>query len=65
MQIDPGGWLDADAGFIGEISYVLDRLNFEQQIVRMIPKADNTFKHKNQSNAINNTARAIQLKRYV
>ena len=37
------------------MNYVLDRLDFEEKIVRMIPKAENTSKHKDQSNAINNT----------
>ena len=30
----------------------------------MIPKAENTFEHKDQSDTINNTAKAMQLKRY-
>ena len=47
--------MDAGARFIGEINYVLDRSDFEEQIVRMILKVENTFKHKDQSNAINDT----------
>ena len=46
------------------MNYVLDRLDFEEQIVRMIPKAENTFEHKDQSNRINDTARAIRSKQY-
>ena len=64
MQIDPGGWLDAGAWFIGKMNYVLDRSDFKEQIVKMIPKAKNIFKHKDQNNTINNTARAIWSKRY-
>ena len=45
MQIDPDGWLDAGAWFIQEMNYVLDRLDFEEQIVKTIPK-ENTSKHK-------------------
>ena len=51
MHIDLNGWLDAGAWLIGKINYVLDRLYFEEQIVKTIPKAENTFKHKyDQSN---------------
>ena len=52
------------------MNYVLDCLDFEEQIVRMIPKAKNTSEHQdqsdqsNQSNANNNTARAIRPKQY-
>ena len=45
----------------------MDRSQFEEQIVRTISKAENTFEQKNQSNqsdAINDTARAIRSKRY-
>ena len=45
------------------MNYVLDRSDFEEQIVRMILKAENTSEHQNQSNTINdttsNTVRAI------
>ena len=50
------------------MNYVLDCSNFEEHIVRTIPKAENTSEHKyNQSNTINNTAKARrleQLKQY-
>ena len=65
--MDPGVGLDASAWFIGKINYVLDRSDFKEQMVRMIPKAENTSEHKDQSdqsNAINNmtsnTVRAIK-----
>ena len=51
---------DAGAWFIREINYVLDRLDFEKQIVRMIPKAENNSEHKNQSNTTSNTVRVIK-----
>ena len=52
---------DTGAWFIGKINYVLDRLDFEEQIVRMIPKTENTSKHNyNQNNTINNMVRAIK-----
>ena len=44
-QIDPDGWLDADAWFIKEMNYVLDRSDFEEQIVKTILK-ENIFEHK-------------------
>ena len=28
------------------MNYILDRLDFKEQIVRMIPKAENNSKHK-------------------
>ena len=46
------------------MNYVLERSDFEKQIVRMIPKAENNSEHKNQSNTINDTARAMQSKQY-
>ena len=49
------------------MNYVLDRLHFEEQIVRMIPKVENISEYINQTDTINNTARAMQserLKRY-
>ena len=45
---------------MGEMNYVLDRLDFEEQIVRMIPKAENTSEQKNQSDTTSNTVRAIK-----
>ena len=50
---------------MGEINYVLNRLDFKKQIVRIIPKAENTFEHKDQSDTINDTARAMQSKQYI
>ena len=55
-----------------EMNYVLDRLDFKKEIVRTIPKAENTSKYKdnqqygqsNQSDTINNTARTMQSKQY-
>ena len=50
--------MDAAVWFIGEMNYVLDRPDIEEQIVGMIPKADNTSEHKDQSDqsdAINDT----------
>ena len=47
------------------MNYVLDRLDFKKQIVRIIPKVENISKHKyNQTNIINNTAKVIQSKQY-
>ena len=37
------------------MNYVLDRSDFEEQIVRMIPKVENTSEHQDQSDAINDT----------
>ena len=37
--------MDAGAWFIGEMNYILDRLDFEKQIVKTIPK-ENISKHK-------------------
>ena len=63
--MDPDGWLDVSAWFIREMNSVLGRLQFEEQLMKMIPKAKNTSKHKyNQSSAMNNTAKAIQSKQY-
>ena len=42
------------------MNYVLDHSDFKEQIIRMIPKAENSSKHKNQSNTISNTVRAIK-----
>ena len=38
----------------------MGRSQFEEQIVRMIPKAENTSEHENQSNTTSNTVRAIK-----
>ena len=45
---------------MGEMNYVLDRSGFEEQIVRMIPKAENTSEHENQSNTTSNMVRVIK-----
>ena len=37
------------------MNYVLDRSDFEEQIMRRILKAENTSEHKDQTDAINNT----------
>ena len=42
------------------MNYVLDYSDFEEQIVRMIPKAENTFKHENKSDTTSDTVRAIK-----
>ena len=40
------------------MNYVLDHLDFEEQIVRTIPKAKNTFEHKyDQAECLNITTR--------
>ena len=52
-QMDPAGWSDVNAWFIRAVNSVLGRSQFEEQIVRMIPKTENTSEHKNQSDAIN------------
>ena len=39
----------------------MDRSHFEEQIVRMIPKAENTSKHENQSDTTSDTLRAIKV----
>ena len=45
------------------MNYVLDRPDFKEQIVRMIPKTENTFKHKyNQNDTIRAIRSTIQLK---
>ena len=44
-QRDLDQWLDAGAWFIRKMNYILDRSNFEEQIVKTIPKA-NTSEHK-------------------
>ena len=50
---------------IWKMNYVLDRLDFKEQIVRMIPKAKNTSKHKyNQSNTIRAIQSAIRPEQY-
>ena len=46
------------------MNYILDCLDFEEQIVRIIPKVENTFEHKDQSGTINDTARAMQSMQY-
>ena len=38
----------------------MDRLDFKEQIVRIIPKAENTSGHKNQNNTISNMVKAIK-----
>ena len=38
----------------------MGRLQFEEQIVRMIPKAENTSEHENQSNTTSDTDKAIK-----
>ena len=38
----------------------MSRSQFEEQIVRMIPKAKNTFEHKNQSDTTSDTVRRIK-----
>ena len=44
------------------MNYILDRLDFEEQIVRIIPIVENTSKHNyNESNIIKETARAMWL----
>ena len=48
---------------MSEVNCVLDRSDFEEQMVRIIPKAENTFEYKydqqyvqsDQSNITNNT----------
>ena len=42
------------------MNYVLDRSDFKEQIVRMIPKVENISKHENQSDTTSNTVRAIK-----
>ena len=42
------------------MNYILDCSDFEEQIVRTIPKAENTSKHKNQSETTSDTVRAIK-----
>ena len=59
-QMGPAGWSDVSAWFIRAVNSVLGRLQFEEQIVRMIPKAENTFEHKNQSNTTSDMVRAIK-----
>ena len=63
----PAGWLDISAWFIKAVNYALDHSDFKKQIVRIIPKSENTSKHKNQTDTINDTAKAMwskQLKQY-
>ena len=43
---------------MSKMNCVLDRLDFEEQIVRTIPKAENTSKHKYDQS---NTIKAIQI----
>ena len=63
MELD--GWLDVSVWFIKEVNSVLGRLQFEKQLMKIIPKAENSFKHEyDPSGAINNTAKTIQLKQY-
>ena len=59
-QMGPAKWSDVSVWFIRAVNFVLDRLDFKEQIVKMILKAKNTFKHKNQSNTINDTVRTIK-----
>ena len=59
-QMGPIGWSDVSVWFIRAVNYVLDRLDFEEEIVKMISKVKNTFKHKNQSNTISDTVRTIK-----
>ena len=59
-QMGPIKWSDVSAWFIKGVNYVLDRSDFKEQIVRMIAKAENTSKHKNQSNTISDMVRTIK-----
>ena len=63
MQMSLAGWSDVSAWFIKIMNYVLDHLDFKEQIVRIIPKAENSSKHKNQTDTINNTAKAMRSER--
>ena len=56
---DRSGWMIECRCVIQVMNYVLDRSDFEEQIVRIIPKAENNSEHDDQSDAINDTARAI------
>ena len=60
-EMGPVEWSDVNTWFIRAVNYVLDRSNFEEQIVKTIPKAENTFKHKNHSNTISNTVKTIKV----
>ena len=40
---------------MSEVNCVLDRSDFEEQIVRTIPKAENTSEYENQSDMTSNT----------
>ena len=42
------------------MNYVLDRSDFKKQIVKIIPKAENTSKHKNQSDTTSDTVKTIR-----
>ena len=64
MQMGPAGWSDISAWFIRAVNYILDRSDFEKQIVRIISKAENIFEHKDQNDIINDMARAMRSKRY-
>ena len=47
MQISHDEWLDVSASFTNEINYDLDHLDFKMRIIdQIIPKKENTFKHK-------------------
>ena len=74
-QMGPAGWSDVSAWFIREMNSVLGRSQFEEQLMKMILKAENTSKHKydqqyGQSDAvraikaIQSTIRLEQSKRY-
>ena len=55
------GWSNVSAWFIKAVNSVLSHLQFEKQLIKIISKAENTSEHKNQTDIINNTARAMQL----
>ena len=42
------------------MNYVLNRSDFKEQIVKMIPKAKNTSEYKKQSNIISNIVKIIK-----
>ena len=44
--MDPDEWLDVSAGFIRAVNSVLSRSQFEEQLMKMIPKVENTSEHK-------------------
>ena len=44
--MDPDRWLDVSASFIRVVNSVLGRLQFEEQLMKTIPKAKNTSEYK-------------------